>query len=434
MNHQTTALSRRHFLKRTAAAAGVMAAPAIIPSGCISRRFAPSQMITLGFIGMGNQGRSRNLGTFLNQDDARVVALCDCYLSRAVECKRSVDTRYGNSDCAVYQDFRELLARPDIDAVVISTPDHWHCPMAMMALEAGKDVFCEKPTLFIREGRTLVDEVKRRRAVFQWGIEDRSLIKYHHMAGWVRSGAIGRLESIHVTLPRHNPYLRDEPAAVPEDLDWNLWLGPAPMRDYTPSITRPLNWRLDADFGGGMLTDWGSHLVDTAQVAAGAEESGPVEVYGTSEKFDPKIYQTNTPVGFNLHYRYAGGVSLFVNDGPIDLKFFGSRGWVRCEGWDGVWSASDPSILRIRDFGGSIWPLPPIEHRDFLDSMRSGKPPAYHAEAGHRLSVALHLGHIAVRSGGVIRWNPRRETFAAEDTESARSIIYDRPARNWQST
>lgn len=435
MKKELSPISRRGFIKRAGITAVSITAPVILSSGCVSKRFAPSHKITLGFIGMGRQGLSRNLGTFLNQDDARVLAVCDCRLSAAQQAKKIVDERYQNNDCDVYQDFRDLLNRTDIDAVVISTPDHWHVPMSMAALRAGKDVFCEKPSLFITEGRELVEEVARRKAVFQWGIEDRSLIKYHRMAGWVRSGAIGKLQSIHVTLPGKEPFLLDNPAPVPDDLDWNLWLGPAPFRPYTPSITGMFNWRLNVDFGGGMLTDWGAHLCDTAQVAAFMEKSGPVEVSGSGRQLDPKIYQTNAPIGFNLRYHYANGVEMFVNDGDVDLKFIGSDGWVRCEGWDGLWTASNLEILRIKEFDrkAHYWSLPPIEHRDFLDSMRSRKPPAYYAEAGHRLSTTLHLGHIAIRSGRTIRWDPKNESFAGGDTESAKSLIYKRSARDWDS-
>jgi hypothetical protein len=182
-----------------------------------------------------------------------------------------------------------------------------------------------------------------------------------------------------------------------------------------------------------MLTDWGAHLIDTAQVAAGVQESGPVEVSGTGRELDPRIHQSDAPIGFNLHYRYANGVEMFVKDGEVDLTFVGTKGWVRCEGWDGIWSASDSRILKIKDFGRKMWPLPPIEHRDFLNSMRNGRPPAYFAEAGHRLSTTLHLGHIAIRSGRTIRWDPEQEFFAEGDTDSARSIVYDRPARDWQN-
>jgi len=406
--------------------------PVIIPCGCVSRRFSPSHKITLGFIGMGIQGKSRNLGTFLNQDDARVLAVCDCKLTAAYEAKKIVDEHYKNSDCAVYQDFRDIIARTDIDAVVISTPDHWHIPMSRIALAAGKDVFCEKPSRFIKEGLELVEDVKKHNAVFQWGIEDRSLIKYHKIAGLVRSGAIGELKTIHVTLPDHKPYLRDEPVPVPDDLDWNLWLGPAPMREYTSTITGPMNWRLDVDFGGGMLTDWGAHLIDTAQVAAEVNESGPVEISGTGLKLDPKIYQSNTPVGFKLQYKYANGVEMFVDDGEVNIKFVGTKGWVQCFKWDGTLSASDPSILHIKDFGRRMWPLPPIEHRDFLDGMRAGRKPAYFAEAGHRLSTTLHLGHIAIRSGRTVKWDPKKQFFAEGSAGNAKSIIYDRPARDWE--
>jgi predicted dehydrogenase len=421
-------LSRRKVLGGLAAAC----APLIIPSRLLGKD-APSNKITLGFIGMGLQGTGRNLGTFKNQPDAVILTVCDVHKARARKAKAIVDKHHGNADCVACQDFREILQRDDLDAIVISTPDHWHVPLSMAALAAGKDVFCEKPSLTITEGRTLVGEVRKRKAVFQWGIEDRSLIKYHRMAGWVRSGAIGTLKSIHVTLPQKPSLPLEEAVPVPADLDWNLWLGPAPFHPYTPNRMAPQSWRSILDYSGGAITDWGAHLVDTAQVGARMDHSGPVEVSGTGSIPDPKKFHTNVPMNFDLHYRYANGVEMFVTDGQVDIKFVGTDGWVRCAGWNGAWSASDRDILRIQEFPkeADFWPRPPIEHRDFLDSVKSRGNPAYHVEAGHRLSTTLHLGHLAVRSGRKITWNPDEEAFAAGDAESARSPLYQRPSRDW---
>ncbi|MCH7226234.1 Gfo/Idh/MocA family protein [Haloferula sp. A504] len=424
-------LTRRKLLKNACGAGTLLAFPSIVPSSVLGDT-APSKKIALGFIGMGSQGTGRNLGTFLNQKDAVALAVCDARKSAAVNAKKKVDEHYKNRDCSVYQDFRELIARKDIDAVVISTPDHWHIPMSMAALKAGKDVFCEKPSLTITEGRELAQEVARREAVFQWGIEDRSLIKYHRLAGWVRDGAIGKLEAIHVSLPTLKPHLKDSPAPVPDDLDWNLWLGPAPFRPYTPTLTQPNVWRTITDYSGGSLTDWGSHLIDTAQVGAGMDASGPVEVSGSGVIPNPKKFLSNTPGDYNLNYRYSNHVEMFVKDGGIDIKFVGTDGWVRCEGWNGTWSASSKNILRIKEFK-NLWPLPPIEHRDFLDSMKTRKPGAYHVEAGHRLATALHLGHLAIGLDTSVQWDPDHEAFVGNQAEFTKSLIYKRSSRNWEN-
>ncbi len=435
MSTVNDSVTRRGLLKRAGLSAATISAPMVLPSGLFGKA-APSNRITLGFIGMGGQGTGRNLGTFLNQPDIAVLAVCDVRREAAENAKKKVDKNHQNSDCAACQDFREVISRRDIDAIVISTPDHWHVPLAMAALRAGKDVFCEKPTLTITEGRKLVKEVAKRKAVFQWGIEDRSLIKYHRLCGWARSGAIGNVQSIHVSLPRKKPFLKDEPSPVPEGLDWNMWLGPAPFHPHTPTRTGPQNWRNITDYSGGSLTDWGSHLVDTAQICAGMENSGPVEVSGVAGKLDPETYQSNAPVEYKVHYRYANGVDVYVEDaGPVDLRIVGTDGWVRCKGWDGVWEASSQDIIRIKEFGkeANFWPRPQIEHRDFLDSMKSRKPPAYHVEAGQRLSTTLHLGHMALHTGRKIEWDPEREAFAGGETESMNSNIYNRPARDWES-
>lgn len=215
MHPESTAhpTSRRGFLSSGLLAAAAASAPAILPSRLFGQD-APSKKITLGFIGMGGHGVGRNLTSFLNQPDAKVLAVCDVWKNKAERSKRKVDQFTKSNDCKAYQNFREALERDDIDAIVISTPDHWHVPLSLAALRAGKDVFSEKPTLTISEGRDLVDEVNRRNAVFQWGIEDRYLMKYHYLAGWVRAGLIGDLETVQVNLPNKKPHLRDQPAPL----------------------------------------------------------------------------------------------------------------------------------------------------------------------------------------------------------------------------
>jgi predicted dehydrogenase len=384
---------------------------------------------------MGRQGTGCNLRTFLQHPDAVALAVCDVKLSAARKAKEIVDKAYETKDCQMCQDFRDVITRDDLDAIVISTPDHWHVPLSLAALRAGKDVFTEKPTLTIAEGRELAREVAECKAVFQWGIEDRSLLKYHCLAGWARCGAIGTLQRIEVSLPTRQPYPKDEPAPVPDDLDWNLWLGPAPFREYTPTLSHADNWRNVTDYSGGSLTDWGAHLVDTAQVGAGFDDSGPVEVSGTGDVADPNKYQSDVAIHYKLRYQFANGIEMFVQDDAPDIKFIGDNGWVRCEGWNGSWSASSETILRQREFGGQkgYWERPQMEQRNFLDSIKSRKPTTYHAEAGHRLSTTLHLGHLAIRSGRTIRWDPVNEAFPEEDTDSPQSIIYRRAARDWAS-
>jgi len=422
--------TRRKLLGCLAAAT----APLIIPSRLLGKD-APSNKITLGFIGMGGHGIGRNLGNFLAQPDAVTLAVCDARKSAASRAMELVHQHDENNACLAYQDFREVIARKDIDAIVISTPDQWHAPMSMASLQAGKDVFCEKPSLTITEGRELADEVAKRQAVFQWGLEDRSLIKYHRLAGWARSGMIGKLQSVHVSLPSKRPFPMEASGPIPDDLDWNLWLGPAPFHPYTPQRTNPEHWRMIEDYSGGVITDWGSHLMDTAQIGVDMENSGPLEISGTCEMPDAAASESSVPFNVNVRYRYANDVEIFVTEGEVDIKFVGADGWVRCHGWNGEWSASNPEILRIDRFPDTadFWPLPPVEHRDFLDAMKSRGNPAYHVEAGHRLSTTLHLGHLAVRSGRVIQWNPETESFGDGDVESAISSIYRRPARDWEA-
>ena len=387
---------------------------------------APSKQVTLGCIGLGVHGFGVNLQSFLQEDDCRVIAVCDVFASRRAKAREAVEKQYGAKGCAEIPDFRDLIARRDIDVVVISTPDHWHVPMALMALAAGKMVFCEKPTLTIAEGRELADAVAKRKAMFAVGLEDRSVIQYHKLAEVVRNGGIGRLERIKVGLPVKPVFPLEEPVPVPADLNYELWLGPAPHRPYTPTLTDAQVWRQIRDFSGGSLTDWGAHLIDTAQVANFAEASGPVAVTGRG--VIPPNAINNVPQTFAITYTYANGVTLEVNSSQPSIRFEGSEGWVGNKGWLGRLEGSNVDVFR-RTYDpatNKLWPRRPREHRDFLDSIKSGQPPMYTAEALQRLSTTLHLGAIAMELGRPLKWDPQSEKF--DDAQA--NALRQRPRRD----
>jgi len=411
-------VSRRRF---------VAASVAAVSAPWVSRlSAAPSSSITLGFIGTGGHGIAHNLRSFLREKDCRAIAVCDVFQSRKQRAADIVNKTYGNKDCRGYDDFRKLLERDDIDAVVISTPDHWHVPISLAALAAGKDVFCEKPTLTISEGRELVGVVKKHQAVFQTGLEDRSTRQYHALCEAVRNGAIGKLQHIEVELPVHKKVYRETKQAPPKELDWNMWLGPAPWAEYSPQRVDWMGWRMLRDYSGGILTDWGAHLVDTALVANFAEKSGPVEIKGSGAI--PKGVMNTAKQTFDVHYRFANDVTMRVVSRGVRLKFEGSDGWCGNEGWRGEPRAHDPKIFGDPPVPNRMWPLPHNEHRNFLDAVKSRQAATYPAEDLHRLSTTLHLGAIAMELERPLRWDPETEAFENDAEANARR---SRDPRNW---
>jgi predicted dehydrogenase len=341
-----------------------------------------------------------------------------------------VNEKYGDQGCRQYADFREMLAAKDIDAICISTPDHWHVPISLLAAEAGKDVICEKPTLTIAEGRTLVETFDKYKKVFQTALEDRSVIQYHMLAQWVRNGAIGKLERIIVGLPHGWVIPKEEPIPVPAELNYNLWVGPAPFAPYTKSRTTLGGWRQVRDYSGGALTDWGAHLVDTAQVANFAENTSPIEVEGEGEV--PKDSMTTTVPFFALRYKYANGVQMDVNSTDISIRFEGTKGWVGNKGWRGRLEASAKEILHLKykPEESKLWPLPPSEHRNFLDCVKSRKATTYTAEHLRRLSTTMHIGNISLELGRRLKWDPQAEEFI--DDDEANKLRSRVPREDWK--
>jgi predicted dehydrogenase len=413
MKDQAPRYSRRTLIKAAVAAA---TAPTMVPSSVFGNT-APSERITLGFIGMGLHGIGWNLKGFLKFQDARAVAVCDVVRSRAQDAQEVVNKAYGNRDCRVHNDWREMVERRDIDAIMISTPDHWHVPMALAAMRAGKDVCCEKPTFTIEQGRALSDFVAGGNAVFQTSTEDRSIPIYHRMAELVRNGRIGRLQSIHVTLPAGT--VEPQPpqyAPVPEGFDYDMWLGPAPAAPYATNRCGNQQWRNIFDYSGGKLTDWGMHQVDTAQWANDTERTGPIEVSGEGE-FPDESSLYNTAMKYKLHYKYANGVDLYIESGGTSLRFEGTDGWVGNDGWRKPLKASSDKILQsvIGPEETRLFTCAGGEHRNFLDCVRSRKTPYFPAEVGHRCATILHIGNIAMLLGRTLRWDPDQEEFVNDD-------------------
>jgi predicted dehydrogenase len=428
-----TAISRRRFIRAaTSAAFAAGVAPQIVPSSVLGMagQTSPNSRITVGFIGTGDHGVNYNLGPYLRHKDAQVIAACDVDGNRLFRAKETINDRYKNEDCFTTKDFRETLARKDIDAVMISTPDHWHTLISIMAIQAGKDVQCEKPTLTINEGKLLIQAVRKHKKVFQTSTEDRSIPVYHRMAELVRNGRIGKLQRIEVILPQMPQEPGDPtPQPVPKELDYEMWLGPAPFAPYTRDRVH-FNFRWIWDYSGGIICDWGAHLFDTVQWANDTERSGPVGVEGKGTHWMGGLY--NTVKDYDVTYRYANGVVMTCKPGEPSVKFIGSEGWVGNTGWRGPVQASSKTILdsQIGSNELHLYTNPKGEHDDFLQCVKSRKDPYFPVDIGHRVSTVCHLANIAIKLGRKLKWNPETEQFVGDDEANK---MLDRPRRDpWQ--
>ena len=433
--------SRRRFLARAAGAA--VTAPYVVPSSVFGAdgQVAPSNRITVGMIGVGRQVVAYNLRQFVNNKDTQVVALCDVDRWRLALTNDRITSIYGArlrsgkfSDCDRYTDFRELLARKDIDAVMISTPDHWHVPMALAAVKAGKDVCLEKPiTRSIQQGRILSDFVTRHKRVFRTDSEFRSKPNFHRAVELVRNGYLGKLRMIRTGVPVPSP---ESPSfvqmPVPEELDYDMWLGPAPKADYTENriqqrkgYERP-GWMRVRDYCDGMITNWGTHLNDIAQWGNGTERTGPVEIEGTGA-YPPEGNMWDTLTGFEVKYRYANGVQLVYKTESPYCRFEGTEGWIHTN-FGGVPIDAEPkSLLTVKIKPDGVRFRLKDEKRDFIDCVKSRGQTLEDAEVGHRTTSLCHLGHIAVQMGQKLNWNPETERFTNSD--EANKLLATPPLR-----
>lgn len=395
----------------------------------LAGREAPANRIAIGMIGMGRQAMYANLMPFLSASDAQVVAVCDVDAWRLERARDKVEKHYAAraasgafKGCTAYRDFRELLGRRDIDAVMISTPDHWHVPMAVAAIKAGKDVSCEKPlTRSIAEGRLLSDLAAREKRVFRTDSEFRSLAKMHRAVELARNGRLGKLHTIRTGVPQTDVALPAQPAMpVPAELDYALWLGPAPQAPYTEKRVHPPHdhlgrpgWMRCRDYCDGLITNWGTHLNDIAQWGNDTDRTGPVEVEGRGE-YPPQDGLWNVLLKFEVEYRYANGVRLFYRSGKPFIRFEGAEGWMQVNYPNEV--EAEPESLLTARLGPNDLRLPlKDEKRDFLDAIKTRGPTLADAEVGHRTTSLCHLGHIAIQVGRRLRWDPQAERFPGED-------------------
>jgi len=376
-------------------------------------RPAPSKRIAMGCIGIRNMGGG-HLSSLIGNPEVQVVALCDVDAKILADGKKKVEAKY--SGVATTNDFRELLARPDIDAVMIATPDHWHVPMSLAAARAGKDIYCEKPlTLTIAEGRELSDTVRRLGRVFQTGSQQRSTRNFRYACELVRNGRIGQLHTIEVGLPNGKATNVVGAEPVPPGFDYDMWLGPAPEAPFHSERCH-YNFRFNLDYSGGQITNFGAHDLDIAQWAMNMDGSGPVEVEGIGVFPDDGIW--NTAVSCRFEAKYANGVKLTCATGRSGVKFIGSEGWVYVNRGE---IAAQPASLTTSFIGPDEVHL--YESRshwgNFFDCIKTRAEPVASAEIGHRTATFCHLANIALLLGRPIKWNPEREEFI-DDAEANR--------------
>lgn len=416
-------VSRRRFLQSTA----VASAPFILPSGIWSADIKPNDKIVVGFIGMGIQNRGLQ-NRFMGDKNVVCVAVSDCDTTRRNAARDRANKRYQNEDCKAYVDFRELIARDDIDAVSIATPDHWHAIQTIAAVNSGKDVYCEKPlTHNVHESVEVMKAVKKNKAILQTGSMQRSSREFRVACELVRNGVIGKVERTAVNVgppgvPCDLPTEKMEPG-----LDWNKWVGPGPMRGYS-SVLSPRgvhghfpNWRNYKEYGGGMVCDWGAHMIDIVHWGLGVDNSGPV---ATIPAENPKAMKGAQLV-------YAGDVPLMHGTG-MGSSFYGTEGRVECHrGRIGLWlgekliagrTGGDRNVNLGRELDkmeseylkdAKVKLYRSNSHiPDFLNSMRTREKSCTHEIIGARTSIACHLLNQTYYNHAVIKWNPKKNTFA----------------------
>ena len=403
--------TRRKFLGSTAAAA--LAAPIAISRAALGgeTKAAAGDRITLGFIGMGTMNRG-HLQHFLGQGDAQVLAVCDVDATRREHAKKTVEERYGGGykGCAASGDYHAVLARRDIDAVVIATPDHWHTAVLLEACKAKKDIYCEKPlTLTIEEAKLAIDAVRKHDIVFQTGSQQRSDAEFRTACELVRSGRIGKLKTIYANVGGPSKWCDLPEESMEPGLDWDRWLGPAPMRPYNSTLSpRGIHghfpaWRNYREYSGGMMTDWGAHHFDIAQWGLGADDSGPVQIIPPD---DPQAQS-------GVRWVYANGVVL-IHGGPRGVRFEGSDGVVNV---DRGWLTSEPeSILKTPLGDGDVRLYKsPGHQRDWMNCIRSRKRPICDVEIGARSVTVCHLGNLAYWNRRKLAWDPKNWRFPGDD-------------------
>ena len=449
--------SRRAFLtvagKTAAAAAASTAFPAIVPATVFGAS-APSNRINVGAIGVGRISRGHDMPNILRHDGARIVAVCDLDANRVQDGRKLVNDFYAKQTNRPYDGvtgygrYQELLANKDIDAVVISTPDHWHALIAIAAVQAGKDVYLQKPaSLTIAEGRAVSNAVHASGRIFQIGSQQRSTIQFRYAAELVRNGRIGTLHTVEVGLPGDPGGDVEPEMPVPKNLDYEMWLGSTPVVPYTEKRVHPQagygrpGWLRCEQFGAGMITGWGAHHIDSAHWGMDTEFTGPVEIWGSATFPAKGLWDVHGD--FKTYGRYANGVTMVVSgEFPNGIKFIGSDGWIFVSRGNETVTSSDP-VARLQDSSALAASNPAIiksvigrdeihlyesrqHHLNWLESIRSRQAPIAPVEIAHRSCSACLLHHIAMKTNRRLFWDPIRERFKNDDAANA---MLSRPMR-----
>jgi predicted dehydrogenase len=427
--------------------------PAIVPASVFGAT-APSNRINVGAIGNGRISRAHDMPGVWKFDQARIMAVCDLDSRRVEDAKTLVNGYYSKKTgkpydgVRGYSDYKELLASKDVDAVLVSTPDHWHAIIAIAAVQANKDVYLQKPaSLTIAEGRVLSNAVHASGRIFQIGSQQRSAAQFRYAAELVRNGRIGQLKTVYVGLPG-DPAGDDEPEMpVPKNLNYEKWLGSTPWVYYTEKRVHPQDgysrpgWLRCEQFGAGMITGWGAHHIDSAHWGMDTEYTGPVEISGTAEFPKKGLWDVHGP--FRTEGVYADGVRMIVSgEFPNGIKFEGSEGWIFVSRGNEAVTTSDP-VAKLKDAQALSASDPKLitsvigpdeihlyeskdQHGNWLDCIRSRQQPIAPVEVAHRACSTCLLHHIAMKTKRKLYWDPRTERFKNDDEANA---MLSRPQR-----
>ncbi len=454
--------SRRKFLRSSLTAAAAAGFPTIVPSHVVGQN-GPNSMIQVGQIGCGRIARDSEMkGILRNSHVARYVAVCDLDTVRIGDAKTLIEqgyeTKFGSgnySELKTYHDYRELLEDKSVDAVCISTPDHWHAQPAMEAALAGKDIYLQKPaSLTIKEGRQMADTVKRTGRIFQQGSQQRSDQNFRLACELVRNGRIGKVQQVFIGLPVDPAGDVEPQMPVPKNLNYDMWLGSTPEVYYTEKRVHPQSaelkvrydrpgWLRCEQFGAGMITGWGAHHIDIAHWGMDTELTGPVEIVASAEFPTHGLWDVHGP--FHVRMHYANGADVFISEKyPTGVKFIGESGWIWVTRGRAV-TASDPASLGnnppldASDRNMLMTGIKPGEiklhlsprndhHLDWLTSIKTRQPPAAPAEIGHRSCSACLLAHDAMKLNRQLRWDPQAERYVGKENEEANALL-SRPQR-----
>ena len=437
-------MKRRNFIEKTSiGAAAIIGVPSIVPSSVFGKN-APSNKINIGQIGCGRIARSHDLTETMNHDVSNVMAVCDLDSNRLNEGKVLVDDFYKEKKgkkrynaTKIYSDYKEMLLNKDIDAVMISTPDHWHAQPAIEAALAGKDIYLQKPTsLTVKEGRQLVDVVKSRNVILQVGTQQRAMPQFRIAAELVRNGRIGKLQTVKIGLPGDPSGPEADPMPIPKNLNFDMWLGSTPEIPYTEigvhpqqGYTRP-GWLRHENYGAGMITGWGQHHYDSAAWGMDTELEGPTYVQSIADF--PKSGLWNVHGDFMVKHEYKNGITVLTSGGyPNGVRYEGSEGWIFVSRGNYIASSSDPVAveeskkaldasdpkLLSSEIGANETHLYKIDeqHGNWLDCIQSRKQPISPVDIGHMACVICLISHIAMKIPRKLKWDYKREMFINDD-------------------